>query len=224
MTAELVQKLLSSIKIVNMQFYLDSILAKPAQNFIDYIVTDTMPNPVDIGWPLPNIIPINTIDSMVVLVSFESNAPNLSFNMALIDVHAWDVDPDLPFSVVDRDGNSLNKSNLMYSPTASSVPDNPEEAFITFPNPFGQLQEYANIRLLLENESDVEIYIFTLVGELVWTRIVRGESRGLHNGLYDEKYRWDGRNDRGNRVLNGVYLCVLKAEGKTFITKVAYIK
>jgi hypothetical protein len=189
------------------------------------MVSDTMRNPVDIEWPLPNIIPINTVDTMVVLVSFESNAPSQSFNMALRDIHAWDVAPDLPFSVVDRDGNPLDKSDLMYGPnTVSVIPDSPEEAFRTYPNPFGQLQEYANIRFLLKNDSDVEIYIFTLVGELVWTRIVPGESRGSHDGSYEEHYRWDGRNDRGNRVLNGVYLCVLKAEGKTYITKVAYIK
>ena len=108
------------------------------------------------------------------------------------------------------------------------IPRSTEEAFITYPNPFGRNQDYANIRLFLEDDGDVEIRIFTLVGELVWTKILPNQPQGYHDGLYNEQYRWDGKNDRGKTVLNGVYLCVLRTtvngSTKTFVTKVAYIK
>ncbi len=108
-----------------------------------------------------------------------------------------------------------------------------EDAFITYPNPFGKVQEYANIRFFLEDQSNVEIYIFTLVGELVWSRNFTNQSAGVHDGLYDEQYRWYGKNDKDYTVLNGVYLCVLKTtavtggtsgQTHTFTKKIAFIK
>ena len=42
-----------------------------------------------------------------------------------------------------------------------------------------------------------------------------------------EELKWDGRNDRGKVVLNGVYLCQIQIRGGsdlTFMTKIAYIK
>ena len=116
----------------------------------------------------------------------------------------------------------------MSSGTITIVPNDPAEAFITYPNPFGSNHEYANIRVYLPNSGDVEIRIFTMVGELVKTYNYVGESAGIHDGRDDEIYRWDGKNDRGNVVLNGVYICVIEirsSEGsKTYTTKIAYIK
>jgi flagellar hook assembly protein FlgD len=78
----------------------------------------------------------------------------------------------------------------------------------------------------LEHPSDVTIRIYTLVGELVWTKSITG----LSAQIYDDLVTWDGKNDRGNTVLNGVYLCTIEIKptdgGKAarYITKIAYIK
>ena len=48
--------------------------------------------------------------------------------------------------------------------------------------------------------------------------------------MYDDMVRWDGKNDRGNTVLNGVYLCTIEIKPTDggpvarYITKIAYIK
>jgi hypothetical protein len=148
--------------------------------------------------------------------------------MALENVYAYDVDPDLNLTAVDEDLTPLPESTLLTTERISIVPIDPEDAFITYPNPFGKNQDYANIRFNLESGGDVEIRIFTLVGELVWTRMVQGETAGVHDGDSESQYRWDGKNDQGYVVLNGVYLCVLrvKEQGgtKTYTKKVAYIK
>ncbi|TFH01385.1 MAG: hypothetical protein E4H13_05070 [Calditrichales bacterium] len=229
MDPAIIHRLLSYIDIANYQYFADSVLAKTdPQRFIHYPVADTMNNPVNIRWQTPNSFPANSLDTMVVMVSFKKDAPNQSFQLAMNDIRAYDVNPSLTFRVVDTEGNLLRESTAMITKSVSTIPLNAEEAFITYPNPFGQLQDYANIRFWLEGQSDVEIRIFTLVGELVWTKTVSGESRGIHDGTNDPTYRWDGRNDRGNRVLNGVYLCALRIKGaggtKTFIKKIAYIK
>ena len=78
---------------------------------------------------------------------------------------------------------------------------------------------------MLEQNGDVELRIFTLLGELVWS----AEETGLPPGLYDGLIKWDGYNNVGNLVLNGVYIAVLKVNytsggSKTFKRKVAFIK
>jgi hypothetical protein len=224
--------MIESITISNMQWFMDSVateFAKPAQKFITYMVPDTMNNPVEIRWDPPNEFLANSTDTVIVMVTFKSGVSNQSFRMVLENVRAYDVEPDLTLAAVDIDSNPIDESSLFTTNRISIVPENPEEAFITYPNPFGKNQEYANFRFILESGGDVEIRIFTLVGELVWTKIIQGESANIHDGAWDAKYRWDGRNDRGYQVLNGVYLCVIRlkennGETKTYTKKIAYIK
>jgi hypothetical protein len=227
-----VVSLIESITISNMQYFADSVAAdyqKPARRFITFTVPDTMTNPVDIDWNPPNIFLADSTDTVVVMVSFRKGAQHQSFRMALEDVYAYDVNPDLNLTAVDEDLTPLPESTLLTTARVSIVPSDPEEAFITYPNPFGKNQDYANIKFILESGGDVEIRMFTLVGELVWTRIVQGETPGVHDGAYETQYRWDGKNDKGYTVLNGVYLCVIRlkennGETKTYTKKVAYIK
>ncbi len=232
MNPDRVVSLIESITISNMQYLVDSVatdFAKPARRFITYMVPDTMQNPVDIRWNPPNVFLADSTDTVVVMVSFRPGAQHQSFRMALENVRAYDVDPDLTLTAVDEDRNPLPESTLLTTARISVIPEDPEEAFITYPNPFGKNQDYANIKFILETGGDVEIRIFTLVGELVWTKIVQGEVPAVHDGATDSKYRWDGKNDKGYTVLNGVYLCVLRlkeqsGETKTYIKKIAYIK
>ena len=227
-----VVSLIESITISNMQYFVDSVAAdyaKPARRFITYVLPDTINNPVDFRWTPPNVFLAGSIDTVVVMVSFRPGAQHQSFRMALENVRAYDVDPDLTLTAVDEDLNPLPESTLLTTARVSVIPRDPEEAFITYPNPFGKNQEYANIKFIMESGGDVEIRIFTLVGELVWTRIVQGETPGSHDGANESKYRWDGKNDKGYTVLNGVYLCVLRLKEqsggtKTYIKKIAYIK
>jgi hypothetical protein len=224
--------MIESITISNMQYFIDSVasdFAKPARRFITYMVPDTMDNPVDIRWNPPNVFLADSSDTVVVMVSFRDGAQHQSFRLALENVRAYDVDPDLTLTAVDEDLTPLPESTLLTTARISIIPDDPEEAFITYPNPFGKNQDYANIRFYLETDGDVEIRIFTLVGELVWTKIVQGETAGSHDGASETQYRWDGKNDKGYTVLNGVYLCVLrvKEQGggtKIYTKKIAYIK
>ena len=106
--------------------------------------------------------------------------------------------------------------------------DDPKEAFINYPNPFGQPpHETTRISFLLKERADVRIRIFTLLGELVRSKWDRNLS-GLNADLYFGYIRWDGRNDRGHKVLNGVYLCTIEIKGngsiQRYIIKIAYIK
>jgi len=226
------RNMISSIRIASMQEYMNSIyndgMAKPARYDVNYPVDENTINPVSLTLDTPIEFPVNTQDTMVVMVSFNENAISQSFSLALWDLDAYDVDPSLPLKVVDTQGDSLAVSTQMSSGTITIIPNDPAEAFITYPNPFGSNQEYANIRVFMPNNGDVEIRIFTMVGELVKTFNYAGETAGIHDGRDDERYRWNGKNDRGKTVLNGVYICVLrtKINGSTqdYIRKIAFIK
>jgi hypothetical protein len=229
-----ISNLIESIRISDMDYLRDSVnvqdFLKPTRSFINYTLSDTTDNPVEITWQPPFEFPADVIDTLVVMVNFRPGVENQSFRVALYDVYVYDVDPQLRLAAVDSLLNPLNRSTLMTSQKVSIIPPNAEDAFITYPNPFGKNQPYANIKFFLDDIANVEIRIFTLVGELVWTRIVNGEIPGVHDGAFEsDKYRWDGTNDRGNTVLNGVYLCVLKTTTNAGVTniftkKVAYIK
>jgi len=105
------------------------------------------------------------------------------------------------------------------SSVISVVPNNTEEAFKNYPNPFGRDEDETTILVYLEQESEIEIRIFTLTGGLVWTFKER-RIRGVY-----EDIRWNGKNDRGKTVLNDVYLCQLQIKPvgggatQTYITK-----
>jgi hypothetical protein len=125
--------------------------------------------------------------------------------------------------LVDPTGKLLSESDMFATKEITVIPNSAEEAFRNYPNPFGRgTHDETTIVFFLDTDSDVELRIFTLTGGLVrtwkWTNLAAG--------LYDKYVSWEGKNDRGYSVVNGVYLCqiIIKATGQTFMTKIAYIK
>ena len=106
----------------------------------------------------------------------------------------------------------------------------PTKKFYSYPNPFGrgntEEERLAYFNFHLDQISDVKIQIFTLLGELVWS--TKRESLG--SGNHPHTISWDGRNDNGQRVLNGGYIGAIEIRptggGKVtrHITKIIYIK
>ena len=74
----------------------------------------------------------------------------------------------------------------------------------------------------LESESSVVIKIFTLIGDLVWTReFSRGAAESMP-GLHEVE--WTGRNESGEIVRNGVYICRIETDEGEAMTKIAVAK
>ena len=167
-------------------------------------------------------------DILLVIAKFSANAATRSFRTVLRSINAYDDDPAYPVLIVDRNGEHIGQSDYFSSGVFYVITDNLKEAFIVYPNPFIQ-SEYpvAKIRFLLKERSDVVLRIYTLLGELVRSKW-NMNLNGLNPGPYDGDVFWDGTNDRGEKVLNGVYLCTIEIRGqsstKRFITKIGYIK
>ncbi len=80
-----------------------------------------------------------------------------------------------------------------------------------------------DIAYYLEEETDVTINIFTLLGEEVYRQIYPAGSNGGLSG--QNTINWDGRNDKGRLVLNGVYIISIEPFGsKAERLKVAVLK
>jgi hypothetical protein len=219
--------MLKSIRVVK---YSESGLSKftsgaDLYDFVDYQISDTTNNPFWITFTEKDVLPPKTSDTLVVLAEFNSKPVNRSFHTVLRNMNVYDVDPSIPLTIMDENGVKINESNEFVSGLFTIISSNPKEAFGNYPNPFGRNEDKTTITFYLQNQSDVEIRIFTLLGELVWTKKLTGLNAGHYKSV-----KWNGRNDRGHVVLNGVYLCyidIIPRNGgskKRYVTKIAYIK
>jgi len=104
--------------------------------------------------------------------------------------------------------------------------DNLKEYFTNYPNPFGNPNRpTTTITYYLTEDTEVDIKIYTLIGELVWSRSYRASDPQGRKGPHDGDVIWDATNDKGYRVLNGVYIIYIKTgTGETAMTKAAVIK
>ena len=101
------------------------------------------------------------------------------------------------------------------------VPSNLTESFFAFPNPFSPLHESSTIVYNLGSAKPAKLTIYTLAGNEVLVREIPAPS-SLSEPI---QILWDGRNNDGQIVLNGVYIAVLAVDGEAEIrTKIAVVK
>ncbi|HVP07220.1 MAG TPA: hypothetical protein VMS71_05190, partial [Candidatus Acidoferrum sp.] len=86
------------------------------------------------------------------------------------------------------------------------------QSFMVENNPYRPLRGPARFNYVLSEASSVEFQIFTLTGELVYTKNLLEGTDGTQPG--EHILEWDGRNDRGDIILNGVYVVSITL-GKT---------
>ncbi|TES93515.1 MAG: 6-bladed beta-propeller [Candidatus Cloacimonadota bacterium] len=115
--------------------------------------------------------------------------------------------------VADRNNDRIQKFSIPYFGDGAtlgmqSVADDVKleilEA-VNVPNPFNPLRQSTRIRAVLSKDADVTILIYTLTGKLVHKEEFFGVE-GIN------EVSWDGRNDLGELVNNGVYNLVVKAK------------
>ena len=104
----------------------------------------------------------------------------------------------------DRKRKLFSRSRL----TALSIPT--ETALLTnYPNPFNP---ETWIPYQLDRASEVILTIFDTKGRAVRTLTVGYQPAGIYRSRSRAAY-WDGRNQQGEMVANGVYFCTLSAGG-----------
>jgi hypothetical protein len=184
-------------------------------------------NPLQIDFAQVDSIEGEESKKLAVIAMFRQGESSRSFRTILNNVDAYDDKPDYLVSIVDEEGRSIDGNPNFLSDIFSIISTDPEKTFGNFPNPFGRPpNETTEIRFVLNSTSDVTLRIFSLAGELVKSNWNQNLSDLPGGEIY--YIVWDGKNDEGDTVLNGVYICVIEINGadgkKTYTTKIAYIK
>jgi hypothetical protein len=98
-------------------------------------------------------------------------------------------------------------------------------AFSNYPNPFGSpARNTTTLYYYLRNNADVQISIYSLLGELVWMRSFKATDAEGQPGAH-QTLTWDAMNGEGLPVLNGVYVAQLStSDGQQATRKIAVVK
>ncbi len=125
----------------------------------------------------------------------------------------------------NENGQKLEVINIKSNPSVIIESDF-DKAFRNYPNPFGNPNRpQTKFIFYLDQDTDIDIKIYSLIGELVWSRSYTANDPQGKRGHHEGDIVWDGRNERGYVVLNGVYIArIATGYGKNTLTKIAVIK
>ena len=103
----------------------------------------------------------------------------------------------------DRTGNTSGTIN--YKISFEVITSSAISYVLNYPNPFTTATQFVFTLTGAHVPEQLRISIYTISGRLVKT-IEKEELGPLHIGLNRTEYRWDGTDDFGDRLANGVYL------------------
>ena len=112
--------------------------------------------------------------------------------------------------IYDMAGNVTSSVDSFFYRPAEDM----DEIIYGFPNPFDP--EVENIRICVKNPNYDELLIYDAVGNYV-------NMLDQSDKISEHDFTWDGRNQRGQIVANGGYICVLK-DNSQYYFKIAVIR
>ncbi len=195
-----------------------------------YGEVNTIPttNPIELVFSRIDTLKPEIVNKIEFRVDVLSNTSVTDFQLTIDSTDALylvDEGSGLVPKLKNKSGEKLEILNIQSNP-AVIIESNFDQAFRNYPNPFGTMQRpQTQFIYYLDQDTDVSINIYTLVGELVWSRSYAATEPQGKRGPHEGDIIWDGKNDQGYRVLNGVYIARLSTgNGKTALTKIAVIK
>jgi len=154
--------------------------------------------------------------------SFTFVGLNLGTKQAhLLSVQNWDSLSSTQITVSIDDGmdGSVDKVIRLSTPKTGGKLD--DRSIYVYPNPFNPNSEAATIRYSLSKDGIISIKIYDIANNLVRT-LVEGKPQ-LAGVEYSEA--WNGRNDKGDIVGNGVYLYIIESSsGEKAVGRVAVLR
>jgi len=192
-------------------------------------------NPVEIS--IDQMSPISTQDTLAIalLAKIGTVENTINFMLEMPDsTYITAVDEYVPYvslPVLSPSGEKLEiKSNWQKQVISSKdVGEGDKLYLLNFPNPFGvPSKEKTTIVYYLEKDTNVDLRIYNLIGELVWSKSFNSTDPEGRKGLHSRgsgQVEWNGTNDYGHKVLNGIYILVMETgEGDIVKTKIAVVK
>jgi len=120
--------------------------------------------------------------------------------------------------------NSTTGEQLLLSQTFVTKGIGFQKSFVIRDNPVNPAETPAEFTYELSDESVVEFRVYTLTGEEVYARDIPLGNEGSSEG--EHMIEWNGVNNRGHQVLNGIYIVIVTAvnTGEQARLKLAVIK
>ncbi|MDD5066658.1 MAG: FG-GAP-like repeat-containing protein [bacterium] len=95
-------------------------------------------------------------------------------------------------------------------------------SFCNYPNPFSPLKEETTIEYFLNSISDIKLVVFDVNGGVVKEWSFSGGCAGAKHGV--NRISWNGKNDKGYVIANGVYFCYLKTKSGKYMNRIMVLK
>ncbi|MBN1155155.1 hypothetical protein JXB12_09590 [candidate division KSB1 bacterium] len=206
-----------------------SVVAHANPSMIFGEMTEFVPGGIiDLNFSETDTIHPATKDSVDILVDISAKASVENFMVQIDSARSLSIEEayttTIP-NIIDEFNNSGSNFSIK-SDFITLMSDNLKESFGNYPNPFGNSSRpNTHFTYYLKQNTNVRVKIYTLLGELVWSASYKAIDLQGQAGSHDGDITWDGRNDNGDIVLNGVYIAYISTDyGDHATTKIAVLK
>lgn len=162
---------------------------------------------------------VTAIELMAVALKTGRRGITLEVDIADVEAHYFDGPDQGELAPVTTDNETVTSFDYVFKGPSL------EQSVVIERNPFNPDEELLHFTYELPVISDIDFRILTLTGEEVYSLDI---PFGSHGALLvgENEISWDGRNDKGHTVLNGVYIVFVRivATGESTLTKVAVVK
>jgi hypothetical protein len=196
---------------------------------VDVAIGEITSNEITFSFPDSMILAAGQSVEFTLRLDISSNTEVIDFTISLDsrNIEGVAIDEGIPMDEL----NALSRQGapLLWNSDPTAVLERSFAGSVTsYPNPFNPRNGAARIGYYLAADSDLEIKIFTLLGELVWSEDIPATTSlgraGFHTGL--TALQWEAVNDAGSEIRSGVYICVIKNKttGEEERFKIAVVK
>lgn len=146
------------------------------------------------------------------IMTIDMNSPEVRFipgtthdNTAKVFFTPTFKDGEYTLSVQGKDASDNKSGDYPRSVSFRVINAQSVSNVLNYPNPFSTSTQFIFTLTGQEVPEVMSISIYTLTGKVV-KEITRSELGSLHIGVNRTEYKWDGTDDYGSRLANGVYL------------------
>ena len=134
-----------------------------------------------------------------------ANAPNPD-NTATIDfLPYFPLDGDYELTVTGKDKSGNTAGNVEYKVGFQVINKPMISNMLNYPNPFTTSTAFVFTITGAEVPQNIRIQIMTITGKIV-REITKDELGSLHIGRNITEFKWDGTDQYGQKLANGIYL------------------
>jgi hypothetical protein len=112
---------------------------------------------------------------------------------------------------IEAEDNAGAKSTLTVSGLKVFAELRLDGLVMNYPNPFKPTTQSTTINYKLTQNANVKLYIYDIGGRVVYSSVF---DAGTNGGRADNDVIWDGKDFSGQTVANGIYICIITADGQ----------